>query len=245
MRCAWGSARGAMMASPALDGGRCSTRARCCSKSSCSILPAISMARLWTSPSSTGSGPSSSSTASRDSSAGWTRIRGSRAPCWRRRRGGSPGRGGVSVCLPIRIGLVVGLRTVASDPLPRQAGRKQPDRSKRNELAPADRLSDLVTHPQQLRIEQGRGAASGRKLETGALHIVATDHDAGHGRDRGNDREYGAEHQAGDHPVIEVRQPEEGGDQKKYKGYHRGDDRDDRPDHDLAIQAGADLCLQG
>jgi hypothetical protein len=59
MRCAWGSARGATMASPTSDGDRCSTRARCCSKSSCSILPAIFMARLWTSPSSTGSGLSS------------------------------------------------------------------------------------------------------------------------------------------------------------------------------------------
>ena len=86
-----GVARGVTMASPASDGGRCSTRARCCSKSSCSILPAISMARLWTSPSSTGSGRSSNSTASRTSSAAWTRIRGARAPCWRRRRTHSHG----------------------------------------------------------------------------------------------------------------------------------------------------------
>src|SRR3954449_9352668 len=89
-----------------------------------------------------------------------------------------------SATLTIRIGFVVGLRSIASDPLPRQAGRKQPDRSKRNELAPADRLADLVTHPQKLRIEQGRGAAAGRELEASALHIMATDHDACDGRDR-------------------------------------------------------------
>ena len=50
-------------------GARCSTRARLCSKSSCSISQAISMARRSTSPSSIGSGRNANSTASRISSA--------------------------------------------------------------------------------------------------------------------------------------------------------------------------------
>jgi len=65
MRSGSGSEQSASMAWRASAAGRCSTPAWCCSRSSCSISRATSMAGPSTSPSFTGSGPSLPSTRSR------------------------------------------------------------------------------------------------------------------------------------------------------------------------------------
>src|SRR5262249_19608528 len=132
----------------------------------------------------------------------------------------------------------------AAGPLLRRGTCEHGERGERRQPAPADRLPDLQPDGHEFGIEPA-GAAARREFEARALHVAATGHEARDERDQRDQRKRATEHHPGGQTIVNIREPDEGGDQQKTHRRGGGRGGDDRPDQDRAADAGANLGVEG